>query len=81
MSCLFNSLASLVQQDPVQLRAEICAFLESNPPMMDDIKADSIVHWENGQSMDDYLRDMRQSQTWGGAIELKAFTQMTGYAY
>ncbi len=78
MSCLFNSLASLIQQDPAQLRADICAFLESNPAMMDDIKADTIVHWENGQSMQDYVRGMRQSHTWGGAIEVKAFTQMTG---
>jgi len=79
MSCLFNSLARLVQQDPSKLRSDICEFLASNPAMIDDIKADSIVNWENGQTMDDYIRDMRKSQTWGGAIELKAFTQMTGY--
>lgn len=79
MSCLFQSLGHLTRQDPAQLRRAICDYLERNLDMMGDgIKAEDVVGWESARDLGSYVAQMRRSSTWGGATEIKAFTDMTG---
>lgn len=78
MSCLFRSLGTFVGKDADVVRCEICNFLEQNPHLMDDVDAKNVIEWEARAPLHDYIRSMRQRSTWGGAIEIAAFTHMTG---
>lgn len=76
MSCLFQSLSSYIShQDYSKLRQDICNFLESNPNILDDMSLEQIVQLDN-LTIQDYIKNMRNNATWGGAIEIKAFCEM-----
>lgn len=80
MSCLFQSLGYfMLDKDPSRLRNDICNYLESNPKLMDDLTLDQIIGLEFNQLQGDfksYIEVMRNENTWGGAIEIKAFCEM-----
>ena len=76
MSCLFNSLGSLIHKDAQSLRANICNYIAQNKELMEGVNAQEVVTWENGQSLDQYVQGMRSPATWGGAIEISAFVNM-----
>jgi hypothetical protein len=78
MSCLFNSLGKLTNQDPDALRNQICNYIARNPQLIEGVNSDDIVQWESGLNLDRYVFEMRKSSTWGGAIELKAFADLFG---
>jgi hypothetical protein len=42
------------------------------------VKARDVVGWESAEDLESYVAHMRHSSTWGGAMEIKAFTDMTG---
>ncbi len=44
--------------------------------MIDDITSSAITEWESNMSISDYVVKMRNSSTWGGAIEIKAFCDL-----
>lgn len=75
MSCLFESLGRLTGYEPSRMRAGLCNYLSSDPVLYSDgTRASQVVVWESGaRNLDDYVRRMRSSSTWGGAIEIKAF--------
>ena len=73
MSCLFNSLSYFVKENSDELRHNICNYLEKNPPLMDGMTTEQVIYFENGQNLKDYIKNMRNTSTWGGAIEIKAF--------
>ena len=73
MSCLFNSLSYFVSENSSELRQKICDYLETNPNLMDNMKASQVIYFENGQNLKDYINNMRSISTWGGAIEIKCF--------
>ena len=76
MSCLFQSLSSYVShQDYSKLRQDICNYLESNPKILDDINLDKLLEFDD-ISINDYIKNMRNNATWGGAIEIKTFCEM-----
>lgn len=75
MSCLFDSLSQFTTHTSLELRERIVEFLSTNPPLMDDAPLEQILQWES-VDMNQYLGSMRQSSTWGGAIEIKAFVNM-----
>lgn len=76
MSCLFRSLAYFVHSvDEHELRQIICNYLEKNPTIMDDLSLKDILHIE-GMETADYVQNMRNRSTWGGAIEIKAFCEI-----
>ena len=78
MSCLFQSLGYfMMDKNPSRLRKDICDYLESNPKMMDDLTLEQIVGLE-GISNKSYVDQMRGENTWGGAIEIKAFCDLYG---
>lgn len=76
MSCLFQSLSYfLSHKDYKRLRQDICNYLESNKPLVDDLTIKDIAEFE-GIDKDTYIQYMRNDNTWGGAPEIKAFCEM-----
>ena len=80
MSCLFNSFSHfnhIVNNDTSEkIRSKICDYLETNPIIFDDIKAEQIVIWESNIRLEDYIRRMRNLFTWGGGIEIFCFCKI-----
>lgn len=76
MSCLFQSLGHLTGVDPTKLRHAICDFILQNTELMEGVDTAKVVEWESQQSLDDYVRRMRSTSTWGGATEIAAFVNM-----
>lgn len=76
MSCLFDSLSHFIENENSQnIRKIIVDYLASNPNIIDDISFEEIMSWEN-QNVNNYLSLMNQNETWGGAIEIKAFVNI-----
>jgi hypothetical protein len=76
MSCLFNSFSALVGERPQTIRAKICDWLATDPALMEDLSASLVIQIESGQPLDRYVANMRSVNTWGGAIEIRAFVQL-----
>jgi hypothetical protein len=77
MSCLFDSLASYFTKiDGAQLRQLICTYLQTNPSLYQEIDTEKAVLWETKNDLNQYIRQMRQSSTWGGAIEIMGFCNL-----
>jgi len=77
-SCLFHSLSyGLADRSSASsLRKEICGFIAKNPDI--EIGDTSITEWvqyDSGGSVQSYAQKM-SSGTWGGGIEMAAFTKM-----
>lgn len=68
MSCLFNSLSYFIKEDSFTIRQKICDYLQNNSPIMDGLDTSFILHLERPN----YIPMMRQTSTWGGAIEIQA---------
>lgn len=68
MSCLFKSIGKLIQLETQTVRHIICNYLEKNGLIMEDMETKDILQMEN----DNYIKNMRQNSTWGGAIEIQA---------
>jgi len=76
MSCLFHSLAKFVSHHDYQkLRQDICNFLDSYQPLLDDLTIKEIAELD-GITKEQYIENMRQDSTWGGAPEIRAFCEM-----
>lgn len=75
MSCLFHSFAKLVNKDYRELRKEICDYLQDDNPLFEDITIKEISEFE-GMTKEQYINNMRQDYTWGGAPEIKAFCEI-----
>jgi hypothetical protein len=79
MSCLFDSLSRFINIESVdgtELRRLICDFLQTNPLLIDDMSTENIVKEETNMPLEQYINFMRQHQTFGGAIEIRAFTKL-----
>ena len=69
MSCLFNSISYFIKDVSSQkIRDKICDYLESNKPIIEGIETKDILDLDRSN----YISSMRQSSTWGGAIEIQA---------
>jgi hypothetical protein len=68
MSCLFDSLSNFLNFNSNQIRQLICDYLESNKPIMEDLPTDFILSLDG----DNYIKNMRKNNQWGGAIEIQA---------
>ena len=75
MSCLFNSLSYFVNvnEDGKNLRNIICDYLEEDNIIFDDMNVSKIVEPE---TTCDYVTNMRCENTFGGALEIKAFCRL-----
>jgi hypothetical protein len=68
MSCLFNSLSRFIPENSFDIRQKICNYLEENKPIIDGIETKDILSMESKH----YIQNMRNTSTWGGAIEIQA---------
>ena len=90
MSCLFESLAELVNEradvhgaywpkvpfTAASLRAEICAELERGAIAVHDVPLAEWGAMETGSDARGYARAMRGDGTWGGGVEIAALSAM-----
>ena len=76
MSCLFDSLSVFVNIDSYTLRQVISNYLETNPILMDDLNAESVILYETNMSLSDYVSKMKNQDTMGGAIEIRSFINL-----
>ena len=73
MSCLFRSLAAHHgTMNAARMRHHICSFLQSNPKLVDDTHAYDWIRW-GGAEVKSYVNAMRMPNTWGGALEIRAY--------
>ncbi len=75
MSCLFDSLSKFTTHSGSDLRQHIVSYLRTNPTLMENITFEELMTWDN-QDVHVYTDQMSQEQTWGGAIEIKAFVDI-----
>lgn len=75
MSCLFDSLSYFHSISSNEMRSRICDYIKTNPKM-NDVKVSDCIKWETGKTLDAYISHMRNSCTWGGAIEIKAYCDL-----
>jgi len=68
MSCLFESLSTSLHVDAHAIRTMICDYLASNQTLLEGVDTTSLFE----QDRAGYVDWMRRSDTWGGAIEIKA---------
>ena len=68
MSCLFNSMSYFLKTDSTTIRQEICNYLENNNKIIDGLDTKEILNMESKN----YVKNMRNTSTWGGAIEIQA---------
>lgn len=78
MSCLFNTLSKFISLSSNDLRENICNYLQNNPILYDDMRAEDAIMWSNEgyKDINQYISMMRRTSTWGGAIEIKSFCNM-----
>ena len=90
MSCLFESLAELINQRPklhgrfrgklpltaASLRAAICAELARREISVHDVPLAEWGAMETGSDAGEYTRSMCESGTWGGGVEIAALSSM-----
>ena len=67
MSCLFNSLGRLLGIPTDTVRQQICDYLVADKPVLDGMPTRDLLLFEGPN----YIQRMRQSHTWGGAIEIQ----------
>ena len=67
MSCLFNSLSYFVPQSSFDIRQRICDYLQQNHPLIEGLDTAFILQLEHPH----YIEHMRNTSTWGGAIEIQ----------
>jgi hypothetical protein len=80
-SCLFHSIAHGLGGGVthVSLRAETCAFIESNPGLMiEDKPLRDWIEWETEMTVSDYCKHMLKPASWGGAIEEAVIARLYG---
>jgi hypothetical protein len=68
MSCLFNSLSFFLSEDSYTIRQKICDYLMANGKIMEGLDTNFILNLEGNN----YIQNMRNTSTWGGAIEIQA---------
>jgi len=75
MSCLFNSLSYFIKENSNIVRQKICDYLQNNGPLMEGLHTNDILKWEGPN----YIQNMRNTSTWGGAIEIQAACNLWKY--
>ena len=73
MSCLFNSLQYFIPSlTPLQIRHQICDYLFENNPVIDGLDTREMLSLIHARGDENYIEEMRNSSTWGSAIEIQA---------
>jgi hypothetical protein len=73
MSCLFNSIGTLLNVDPTLLREQVCEFIGGeNTKLIPGIETNQVL----GTDVDMYVESMKKTSTWGGGVEIQAVCQL-----
>jgi hypothetical protein len=77
MSCLFRSLSYFITNvETDELRQIITDYISKDPILIPpDGRLSSYLSIDN-KNLNDYTKNMRKSETWGGAIEIRAFCEL-----
>jgi len=82
MSCLFDSFSSYlknvydVQASSHDIRQNICNYMSLDPSFgKDEPRLSEYMQWI-GRGLDEYVKEMRLSSTWGGATEIMIFSEL-----
>jgi len=67
MSCLFNSMSVFFPEDSYKIRQKICDYLENGGVIIEGLDTKLILSFERNN----YIQHMRNTFTWGGAIEIQ----------
>ena len=71
MSCLFNSLQFFIPSlSSQEIRNRICDYLEENGPVIEGVETSLLLSLDGAPA--EYISNMREPSTWGGAIEIQA---------
>ena len=78
MSCLFRSLSFFIRDmNESSLRQVICDYLATHPTtLVDGLPFQELVSTAESCDPSTYILRMRQEETWGGGIEIKAFCEL-----
>ena len=77
MSCLFNTLSQFVDLNGKELRHNICNYMKNNPVIIDQIRIEEFVNGNDEfDDIEEYIKKMQSTSSWGGAIEIKLFCNM-----
>ena len=68
MSCLFNTLSYFMQESSNNNKQKICDYIEQNKSLIEGIETKDIIKYEENN----YIAKMRNTNTWGGAIEIQS---------
>lgn len=68
MSCLFDSISYFLRINSFKTRQKICDYLEANNEIMSGLDTKLLLELEDPN----YISKMRSTTTWGGALEIKA---------
>lgn len=69
MSCLFNSMHYFLPDlSSGDIRNKICDYIQNGGALVDGLETSDIVKMEGGN----YIQNMRNTSTWGGAIEIQS---------
>ena len=74
MSCLFDSISYFFNINSSQIREIVCNYLEKNGSIMEGLDTDIILSLDGSKK--DYVKNMRNYNTWGGGIEIKAVSNI-----
>jgi hypothetical protein len=58
------------ERGAIGIRQRICDYLEQNLPILEGMKTHDVLKME-APSADHYISNMRNTSTWGGAIEIQ----------
>lgn len=72
MSCLFNSFSHLLGIPTDTIRQTICDYLANDGVIMEGLPTRDVLAIDSGREAAHYIAHMRNSSTWGGAIEIQA---------
>ena len=68
MSCLFDSLNYFIKDNSNNIREQICNYLQENKIIIEGLETNVVLEFENTPN---YIEQMRNSSTQGGAIEIQ----------
>lgn len=78
MSCLFQSIGSLMHRTHQRTRREICDYMNHHlEEEYQGLRLKDWIHWQLHYSDPlKYIQNMRNESEWGGAMELMVATKM-----
>ena len=80
MSCLFQSIGKLIGRRHLNVRNDICDYMQHHlNSMHQEMTLRQWIQWQQqSPNAEHYIRNMRNTSVWGGAMELAIATKVYG---